>query len=177
MQWPAKVFSILSLCVVFCAPCLAQAAASPTSSAPASAPAPTVQNIYAAGVSYNNAAQPAVAGTALYARLVAGTNTYAFTAVDLLPTSTKPLTVDTGISVGIAEQVFSIGKVPIFVPTSAGVSFTGSNTGWEWTTGALASIKLKGNWRIFPMARVGESSVSNHSGIEPIVGVLIGWGQ
>lgn len=145
----------------------------------APSPSPAVSSIYAAGVSYNSGAKPAVAGTALYARLVSdGSGTYAFTAADVLPNSTKPFTVTTNISAGVAQKVFSLGSIPIFVPTSAGVSFNGTNTGWAWSTGAIATIKLgKGNWRIFPMVRVARSNVSNGSGVQPIVGILIGWGQ
>jgi hypothetical protein len=135
-------------------------------------------NIYAAGVSYNGAASPAIAGTGLYARLISdGTGTYAFTVFDALPTSVKPFTVSTNMGVGVAQKLFSIGKVPIFMPTSAGVSFTGANTGWQWSGGALASIKLKGNWRVLPNVRFVKSSVSGGAGYQPIAGVLFGWGQ
>lgn len=142
-------------------------------------PAPQVQNIYAGGVSWNQSATPAVAGTALYAHAVDSSGTYAFTAVDVLPTSVKPFTVTTNVGVGIAQKLFSIGKVPIFVPTTAGVSWSGTNTGWAWSTGALASIKLgaKKNWRFFPMFRVARSNVSSGSGVQPIIGVAFGWGQ
>lgn len=141
------------------------------------APAP-LTNIYAAGISYNNAGSPAIAGTGLYARLVSdGTGTYLFTVVDAVPTNLKPFTVTSNFGAGIAQKVFTIGKVPIFVPSSAGVSYNGSNTGWAWSTGALASIPIKKNWRIFPNVRIVKSSVSNGAGYQPIVGVLFGWGQ
>jgi hypothetical protein len=144
----------------------------------AQAPAEAPQNIYAAGVSFNNSASPAIAGTGLYARLVSpSSGTYAFTAVDALPNTLKPFTVTSNFSGGIAQKVVTIGKVPIFLPTSAGVSYTGSNVGWAWSTGALASIKLKNNWRIFPNVRIVKSSVSNGSGYQPIVGVLFGWAE
>lgn len=146
--------------------------------APASSSAP-LTNIYAAGVSWNQNATPSVAGTALYARLASdGTGTYLFTVVDALPTSTKPFTLTTDFSAGIAQKVFTLGKVPIFIPTSAGVSFSGSNTGWDWSTGAMAAVKLgKGNWRLFPVVRIARSNVSGGSGVQPIVGVMFGWGQ
>jgi hypothetical protein len=135
-------------------------------------------NIYAAGVSFNNSGSPSIAGTGLYARLLSdASGTYAFTAVDALPNTLKPFTVTTNFSGGVAQKVFTIGKIPIFVPTAAGVSYSGSNVGWAWSTGALASIKLKGNFRIFPTVRIAKSSVSNGTGYQPIVGVLFGWGQ
>jgi len=163
-QPPALKMVLIALCLlVFAVPSRAQ----------------SITNLYAAGVSYNSAGTPAIAGTALYAHQLGDTGTYAFTAVDALPTSFKPFVVTTNISAGVAQKVFSLGKVPIFVPTSAGVSFNGTNTGWAWSTGALASIKLgaKSNWRIFPTVRIAKSSVSNGTGYQPIVGILFGWGQ
>jgi hypothetical protein len=137
-----------------------------------------VQNLYAAGVSYNNAGSPALAGTALYAHaLSTGSGTYAFTIMDALPTNLKPFTVTSSFGVGVAQKAFSIGSVPIFAPTSAGISYNGSNTGWAWATGAMASIHIKGNWRAFPQVRVAKSSVSNGTGYQPIVGVMFGWGK
>jgi len=134
-------------------------------------------NVYAAGASFNQSATPAVAGTALYAHLVNdGSGTYAFTVYDVLPELVKPFSVTSNVSVGVAQKLFSIGNVPILVPTSAGISFNGSNTGWAWTTGAMASIKIKGNWRVFPTVRIAKSSIGG-SGYQPIVGVMFGWGK
>lgn len=139
---------------------------------------PQATNLYAAGVSFNNSGSPSVAGTALYAHSISdGSGTYAFTVVDALPSSYHPFTVTTNFSAGIAQKVFSIGKVPFYIPTAAGVSFTGTNTGWAWSTGALASIKVKTNWRIMPNVRVVKSSVSGGTGYQPVVGILFGWGQ
>lgn len=135
-------------------------------------------NIYAGGISFNSGASPRIAGTGLYARLLSdGSGTYAFTVVDALPVSVKPFTVNTNFGLGIAQKLVTIGKVPIFVPTSAGVSYNGVNTGWAWSTGALASVKVKDNWRVMPNVRIVKSSVSNGAGYQPIVGVLFGWGQ
>ncbi len=161
---------LLLVAVLFALPVLAQ------TTAPA-APAP-LANIYAAGVSYNESASPAIAGTALYARLLSdGSGTYAFTVVDALPNSLKPFTVSSNIGVGIAQKLFNIKNVPVFMPTSAGVSFTGSNTGWNWSTGAMISVKIKGSWYAFPNVRVVKSSVTGGTGYQPIVGVLFGWSQ
>lgn len=145
-----------------------------------SAPAPTqLTNIYAAGISYNNQGSPSVAGTALYARaLTDGTGTYAFTVYDALPTSFKPFTVTSNVGAGFAQKVFSIKNTPVFIPTSAGISFNGTSTGWQWSTGALVPIKVsKKGWYVFPTIRVAKSSVSNGTGYQPIVGLLFGWGQ
>jgi hypothetical protein len=145
---------------------------------PSPLPDEPVTNIYAAGISFNSSGSPSIAGTGLYARLISdGTGTYAFTVVDALPASVKPFTVTSSFGAGIAQKVFTVGNVPIFVPTSAGISYNGSNTGWAWSTGALAAVKIKNNWRIFPNVRIVKSSVSGGTGYQPIVGILFGWGQ
>lgn len=134
-----------------------------------------ITNLYAVGVSYNQGAAPAISGTGLWAHKVNDSGTYSFTVVDAVSGNTKPFTVNTNFSAGVAQKVLTIGKVPIFVPTSAGISFTGTNTGWVWTTGALASIPFKSSYRICPNVRLIKSSIGN--GYQPVVGVLIGWGQ
>jgi hypothetical protein len=145
--------------------------------ATAQAPAPSLpQNFYALGVSYNNGASPAVAGTGLYARLVTPT-TYAFGVYDALPATVKPFTVTSNFGGGIAQKIFSVGTVDFYIPTSAGISFSGSNTGWQWTTGVLAPIKVKGNFRICPTVRIIKSSVSGGTGYQPIGTILVGWGK
>jgi len=135
-------------------------------------------NIYAGGISFNNSASPEVAGSGLYARLVnPSSGTYAFTVVDALPTTVKPFTVTSNFSGGVAQKVFSVAGIPIFVPTSAGVSFNGPNTGWAWSTGAIAPIKLKNNWYAYPNVRTLRSNVAHGSGYQLIVGLFFGWAK
>jgi hypothetical protein len=149
----------------------AQTVVAPAVTAPAT-------NLYALGVSYNQGAAPAVAGTALYARLVAGSSTYAFTLIDVLPSATKPYTVSTNIGAGIAQQVATIDGVAIFVPTAAGISLTGTNAGWSWSTGAMAVVKLpKPGFYLLPSVRLLKSSVSGGTGYQPVIGIDFGWGQ
>lgn len=136
-----------------------------------------VTQLYGAGVSYSVNGTPAIAGTGLYAHSVNDSGTYAFTAIDALPNSIKPFTVSTNIGVGIAQRVLTLGKVPVYMPTAAGISFNGSNTGWQWNGGAMASIHVKNNYYIMPSVRFLKSSVSNGTGYQPIIGVLFGWGQ
>jgi hypothetical protein len=142
-----------------------------------SASAQDVQNIYAAGASYSVSASPAIAGTALYAHEVTDSGLYAFTAVDALPNTIKPFTVNTNIGVGVAQKVATLGSVPVYMPTAAGISWNGSNTGWQWNGGVLASIHLKDQYYLMPSVRFLKSSVSGGTGYQPIVGVLFGWGK
>ena len=138
--------------------------------------AQTPANIYAAGVSYNHGATPSIAGTALYAHSVDSSGTYAFTVYDALPASTKPFTVTSNVGLGLAQKLFTIHNVPVFAPTSAGVSFTGSNTGWQWNGGIAASVKIKGNWHAYPTVRFLKSSVGG-SGYQVLPSILFGWAQ
>jgi hypothetical protein len=146
-----------------------------------SAPTPTpaaLQNLYAAGASYAVNSSPGVAGTALYAHLLSdGTGTYAFTVVDALPASVKPFTVTSNIGIGVAQRVATLGKVTFWVPTSAGVSWSGANVGWQWNGGGAATIPLKSGYYLVPTVRFLKSSISGGSGYQPIVGLLFGWGK
>jgi hypothetical protein len=144
--------------------------------APATSDAP-IQTLYAGGISYNVGASPAIAGTGLYAHELNASGTYLFTAIDALPNTYKPFTVGTNVGAGIAQKVATLGKIPIYVPTAAGISWSGGNTGWQWNGGALASFHIKGNYYLMPSVRFLKSSVSDGSGYQPIIGVLFGWGQ
>ena len=136
-------------------------------------------NVYAGGVSFNNSASPRLAGTGLYARLVNdGTGTYAFSVFDALPTSYKPFTVTTNVGAGVAQHLFDIGKVPLYAPVATGISWTGSNTGWQWNGGVMAAIKLptkSGYWHVYPNVRFLRSNVSNGSGYQLTAGILLGF--
>jgi len=145
--------------------------------APAPAAPAALQNVYAGGVSYNPSGTPGVAGTALQAHLLAATGTYEFTALDALPSATKPFTVTTNVGAGIAQRVLTIGNIPIYVPTDAGISFNGTNTGWQWSGGGLASINVKGNYYVMPAVRFLKSNVSGNSGYQLIASVLFAWGK
>jgi hypothetical protein len=136
-----------------------------------------VQNIYAGGGSYSVNASPAVAGTALYAHSLGNSGTYAFTAVDALPSTLKPFTVTSNIGAGVAQRVFTIGTLPVYMPTAAGISWSGTNTGWQWSGGALVGIKVKGNYYLMPSVRFLKSSVSGGTGYQPIFGLLFGWAK
>ena len=155
-------------------------------------------NLYAFGVSYNNANSPSVDGTALYARMVAanvssttttaaGTTTtayptYAFTALDILPVSIKPFEVSTNMSVGVAQRIFNLNGINVFIPVSAGPAITGTNLGWNWTSGLLLDYQIKKagvptNWHIMPNLRWLQTNVNGGSVYQLTGGILIGLGQ
>ena len=152
------------------------AAKAQTGSNPA-APAPGIQQLFMGGVSYSVGATPAVAGTGLYAHALNTSGTYAFTAIDALPNTLKPFTVSTNVGIGVAQQIFTIGNLPIFMPTAAGISWSGTNTGWQWSGGVFVPIKMKNGWYLGPSVRFLKSSVSGGTGYQPIIGMLVGWGK
>lgn len=145
------------------------------------APTPQVHNLYAGGVSYSVGATPAISGTGLYARNIGPADAdpylYAFTVVDVLPNTIKPFTVTSNIGAGIAQKLFTLGPIPVYVPTAAGISWNGNNTGWQWNGGALAAIHIRDSYYILPGVRFLKSSVSGGSGYQIIAGVLFGWGK
>lgn len=128
----------------------------------------------AAGLSVNPRAEAAIAGTGLFAKHVYK-ETFAFTTLDALPD--KRGGIETNISVGVAEKVFEFRHLPIFVPAELGLSYQGSHEGWDWSTGVLLSVKAGKHLYVFPTVRLEKSSVSEGTGVQPIVGVLFGWGQ
>lgn len=130
----------------------------------------------ALGLSYSPNASPAIAGTGLYAKRLTDIGTYSFTVTDALPTTLKPFKVTTQTATGIAQRVYTMGRVSLYIPAAAGISYSGTNTGWSWTTGGLAAIPVRGSWYVLPSVRVVKSSVSDGTGYQGIVGVLFGWG-
>lgn len=141
-----------------------------------------VNNLYMAGVSYNSNGNPQVAGTAMYAHQINTSGTYAFSVYDAMPNTVKPLTVTSNIGVGIAQKVLTIDGHDLFMPTSAGISYTGTNTGWSWSAGAGVPFKFRaaadgGAWYIMPIVRVVKSSVANGTGYQPIVTLTFGYGK
>lgn len=137
------------------------------------------QNLYFAGASADTNGH--VSGSALWAHSVNSVGTYAFTAVDFIPASVKPFTVTTNVAVGISQKIATIDGVSFYAPTSAGISFTGTNTGLAWSTGIGAPIKLhtdkRGfNWYAMPTVRWGQSTAVS-GGITPIFGILFGGGS
>lgn len=133
-------------------------------------------NFAAGGASFSPGATPAVAGTGLYARLFSSTaDTYSYSVIDALPASVKPFTVTTQLATGVAQKITTIGTVGIYIPAAAGVAWNGQNTGWSWSSGALASIPVK-KYHLMPNVRMVKSSVNGNSGYQVILGVLFGAG-
>jgi hypothetical protein len=138
----------------------------------ATAPATEPINLYAVGGSWNQSASGITAqqyaATAMYARAQTAAGTYAFTAIDLVPTSMTPVTLTTQTSVGIAQRVLSVAGWNIYATAASGA----------WLAGGMASHAVgKGNWRVMPNVRAIKSSINNNSGVQLIIGVMVGFGQ
>lgn len=170
----------LPLALVVCAGMLALSTPgrAQSAAAPSSGERGAVHNLYAGGISYNVGATPSIAGTALYAHNLdakANLSTYAFTVIDALPSKLKPFTVTTNIGGGVAQDIAHFGKATVWLPTSAGVSWSGKSTGWEWNGGVALTIPIK-KFYLIPNLRFLKSSVSG-ADYQPIFGVLFGFGQ
>jgi hypothetical protein len=134
-------------------------------------------NFAAGGASYSVSASSPVAGTFLMARPMTD-GTYAFAVYDVVPSSLNPIIVTNNIGLGVGQRVYTAGRVQFFVPTAAGISWTGDNVGWAWNTGGMASIDVKG-WKLMPDVRVFKSSVAGTSpsggtGYQLIPGFMVG---
>jgi hypothetical protein len=131
-------------------------------------------NIGAVGLNYSVNASPSFAGSLLYARqALPASGTWVFANGDFLPNTLKPFTVTNNIGTGVAQKVADFGTTPIFCITGAGVSWTGTNTGYQFNGGCLAAFKVK-NFLVMPSGRFLKSSVSNGTGYQPIIGVYVG---
>jgi hypothetical protein len=150
-----------------------QLPAAPAATATTSQP----QNFYAVGVSFNPGASPQVAGNILYGHALNSSGTYGFSDVDIIPNTIRPFTVTTNVGAGIAQKVASFGKYDVWVPTAAGVSINGSNTGWQWNGGAAVSVPIKQNWFLLPNVRFLKSSVSGGTGYQIIAGIDVGFSK
>lgn len=147
------------------------------------APVMVAQNVYSAGVSYAPGAEQKMAGTALLARPIAGNRTAAFTSFDAVPTFTKPMKITTNVGAGIAERIFSFqlaGRtLSVWVPGGGGVSWSGTNVGWNYNAGGLLDIPAKdgSNFGYQPNVRFLKSSVNNNSDYQLIFGILFRYGR
>ena len=160
------IFTSLFLLLAFAAAAFAQA--TPTDPL----------NIWGVGVSWNQSASSDAsqqfAGTAFYAREQNTKGTYAFNVIDAVPTSFKPFTTVTNIGVGLGQRLVTVGSWNLYGTATAGPSWSGQSTGWDWSGGALATHPIKGKWWFGGNARIIRSSVNNNSGNQYIFGFLIG---
>ena len=129
-------------------------------------------SIYAAGISSNPSASPAVGGFGMYAKEVTG-GTYAVTLLDIAPLSAKPFTVATQLSAGVAQKLFTVKSLPVYALAAAGGSFQGTNSGFAWTGGGATVAYIKGH-KVMLGLRFIKSAVSNGSGyqVNPAVGYV-----
>lgn len=132
-------------------------------------------NYLAVGASYQPGGSPAWAASALYARQANSAGTHAYAMYDSLPLSTKPVQFENNVGVGVAQRMLQINSVSFYVPAAAGPSWTGTNIGWQWTTGVLAVKPLKESWSFATGLRMVKSSVNANAGYGVIGSLMIGW--
>jgi hypothetical protein len=153
---------VASLSLLFCQTVIAQS---------------DVQNMYAAGMAYSVNGAPPLASEAIYAHRMNDAGTYGFTNIIALPNTVKPFTVTSNVGVGVAQKVATIANIPVYAPVGIGPSWTGSNIGYQYNAGFLASIHIKNDYYFLPSFRFVKSSVSNGTGYQPTIGLDFGWGK
>lgn len=127
-------------------------------------------NIYAFGFTVNPNASPVGSGTAMYGRLLDTKGTYAIAVLDAVPTTTAPYTVTTNPSAGVAQLFLNNGNLKVFATPSAGLSYTGTNTGYSYALGGLATYDISPKYAVGFGGRLFKSNVSN-SGYQPSLSV------
>lgn len=135
------------------------------------------REIWAAGLSISPESSPPVAGTAMWARQIRDSNHYTFTVVDILATNRRPYAIENNVGIGVAERAFTIHHYAVFVPVSLDVSDSGPHLGWSWSAGGMVVIPWRAHWHWLPNLRVVHSNVSNGSGTQLLLGLMIGWEQ
>jgi hypothetical protein len=135
-------------------------------------------NIWGVGMSWNQSASANMsqqfAGTALYAREQNTMGTYAFGVFDVVPTSYQPFTTASNLGVGVGQKILTVGSWRLYGTAAAGPSWSGPNTGWNWSGGGMATHDVRGKWWVGLTVRTIRSSVNQNSGNQYIFGVLGG---
>lgn len=169
------------LCITALAAGLCLASYAPPARAQATPPAPTssLQNLYTVGVNASPGAGTPVDGSFMWAHnLNDSTGTFGFTLVDIVPATLKPFTVVTNTSLGVAQKLATIAGKEIYGTAGAGLSMSGTATGYNYNFGAALPLRYKQtNWYIVPVVRVLKTNVPNGNGYQPIFGLHFGWGQ
>ena len=135
---------------------------------------PLPENFVAAGMAWNQYANPQVSGTLLYAKKANDSGTYSFSMVDVISKSEGQFSTATSISTGFAQHVLDFGKVRVFAVTTVGVLAGGDNIGYSWTGGGCFTVGLGKGWSLMPSVRVLKSSLTD---FQPVIGVAIGFGK
>lgn len=143
-------------------------------------------NIYGLGVTGNPNGSPHELLTAMYGRRVDTKGTYAITVFDVVPavtqvptTTTDPTTgvtttttkavytVTTNVSAGVAQLFYQNSAFKVFFTPSAGLSYTGTNTGYSYALGGLIVHDFSPNYAIGIGGRAFRSNVSGVTGYQP----------
>jgi hypothetical protein len=119
----------------------------------AQAPAPP-DNWAGAGAAYNQAASPQVSGWAAYATLLSAKGPiYSFTEYQIVSVKTKPWTVGTAVTTGVATPLKTGALTKgawtwtLFGVATGGVSAGGSSASGAFTGGGVGILQLgKTNW-------------------------------
>lgn len=133
-------------------------------------------NIFGAGVSWNQYDDPQLRGMVFYAKKLSDFNTYNFNTVDLIVTKSEEgqYKVATSISPGVAQKVMQFRGVSIYAATNIGAAVAENEVGLSWSGGGFASIPLGKKIYILPNAKILKTSLAE---VQAIFGVAIGIGD
>jgi len=133
------------------------------------------ENFAALGGSFNQYADPSIAGNLLYAqRLGADDSTYNFNFVDIVSKQEDTFKVATSVTFGLAQKMLTFGRAKVYVTTGVGFLAGDENLGYSWTGGGAVAIPLGKGFQFVPNVRFLKSSLTD---FQPIFGLMLGWGH
>jgi len=133
------------------------------------------ENFVAAGMSFNQHAEPNIAGNLLYAhKMNEEGSLYSFNFIDLVSKDKDKFIVGTSITAGIAKKLVEFGRAKVFGTTGVGILAGGENVGYSWTSGGAVVIPLGKGWQALPNIRIIKSSLTEFEGIYSF---MLGWGK
>lgn len=136
---------------------------------------------FGATFNWNDFASPRLSGTLGYGKLLsATTGTYWFTTVDVSPTNTHPRALQTAVTTGVAQHIYTLFKFQLYAAGTFGPVAVGSSVGGGYTARALLvrplAIRWHGKTNTNFAALVFAGAVgSTVSPIEPAVGLGFGY--
>jgi hypothetical protein len=132
------------------------------------------RDVVAMGAAWNQQAAPQINGMLVYATRIAE-GLYSFNLVDITPSTYKPFTITTNITIGLAQYMRTVGPARIYTVATAGVGAGGNTAGLAWTAGGVAMVPVgKKGLCLLLSVRALKNTMSDFQGV---YGIAIGWGD
>jgi hypothetical protein len=130
-------------------------------------------NVFVAGVAWNQYAAPQISGNLTYAHRI-GEGLYNFNLVDVTSRQTHPFSAAVSIAPGLAKKFMTINGIKIYELAAAGIMTGDNRIGFAWSTGGAAIIPLGKQIWLMPSVRVLKASMID---FQSIYGIAIGFGK